>query len=523
MKNIIMKRIILPILLFFAFNNVNAQSSYDVAKYLDSDLVGTARYVSMGGSMSALGSDISVMGVNPAGIALYRSGIDASVTFGLTSMNTDVDCLGNKESMDKTRYSIDNVGFVLSNYVNNGMLQYVNLGFNYKHRNNLKREFLMVGATDGFSQMYQMQQLYKAASFNILEMSYDDYVSLNYSWLALLGADGGLLSGESDPQGELLYPNTTSMIYNSKEEGGVDQIDCNISWNFDDRFYLGLTVGLYSVDYTRNSYYGEDDDAGPLYTMYNQYATEGSGIDIKFGTIIRPFSESPFRIGFAVHTPTWYSLTDRMSAAIEGVGFDGAPYGGYMSTADYEYAYGGDFIIDYRLTTPWRINLSTAYTFGTMLAVNAEYEYSDYTIAKLKYSGGSEMSAINGELESNMKNVHTFKLGAELKLDKNLSLRGGYNYISAPYKNNAAKVMIPSTDTNTEYFNSKEHNNYTLGIGYRGKMFYLDAAYVLSVREGDFYPFYDTFENESGKTISNHATTVKDVRNRFIVTAGIRF
>lgn len=521
MKNIIMKRLILPILLFFAFNNVNAQSSYDVAKYLDSDLVGTARYVSMGGSMSALGSDISVMGVNPAGIGLYRSGVDASVTFGLTSMNTEADCLGNKESMDKTRFSIDNAGFVLSNHVDNGIVQYVNLGFNYKHRNNLKREFLMAGATDGFSQMYQMQRLYDAASFNILEMSYYDYVSLSYSWLALLAADGGLLSGESYPQG-VIYPNTTSMIYNSEEEGGVDQIDCNISCNIDDRFYLGLTVGLYNVDYTRNSYYGEDDDDGPLYTMYNQYATEGSGVDIKLGAIVRPFVESPFRIGFAVHSPTWYSLTDRMSAAIEGVGFDGAPYGGYMSTADYEYAYGGDFIVDYRLTTPWRFNVSTAYTFGTTLAVNAEYEYSDYTTAKMEYSGGAKMGAINDELESNMKEVHTFKLGAELKLDNNLSLRGGYNYISAPYKQNAAKVMIPATDTNTEYFNSKEQSNYTLGIGYRGKMFYLDAAYVLSVRKGDFYPFYDTIEYEY-KTIYNHATTVKDVKNRFIVTAGIRF
>lgn len=31
----------------------------------------------------------------------------------------------------------------------------------------------------------------------------------------------------------------------------------------------------------------------------------GSGFDFKMGAIIRPFEDSPFRIGLAVHTPTF--------------------------------------------------------------------------------------------------------------------------------------------------------------------------------------------------------------------------
>lgn len=31
-------------------------------------------------------------------------------------------------------------------------------------------------------------------------------------------------------------------------------------------------------------------------------------MDFKFGAIVRPFEDSPFRIGVAVHTPTFYNL-----------------------------------------------------------------------------------------------------------------------------------------------------------------------------------------------------------------------
>lgn len=516
-----MKKYIIPLFVMFV-SGVNAQSSYDAAKMLDNDLSGTARYVSMGGSMSALGTDISVMGVNPAGIGLYRSG-DAAVTMGVTSLLSKSDCAGNVEESEKTFFTVDNAGVVLASEVDFDAVKYVNVGFAYKRRNNLKREFLMAGATDGFSQMYQMQRLYDASPFNINNMSYKDYVNLDHSWLALLGADGGLLDAASDPQGELMYPDTEYMEYGSKENGGVDQIDCNIACNIDDRVYLGLTVGIYNVDYERSSYYGEDDAFGPLYTIYNEYATEGAGFDMKLGTIIRPFEESSFRIGFALHTPTWYSLTDRMWCDMYGPGFDGAPYDGYMSTLDYEYAYGDVYCVDYRLTTPWRYNISAAYTIGSSFAINAEYEYADYSSARMRYSDGDKIKAMNEEIKSNMKEVNTFKIGAECKISKNLSLRGGYNYSSAPYKADAAKVMMTMPDTNTEYLNSMEQRNYTLGFGYRNNAFYVDAAYVLSVRESDFYPFYDYFSDEHGNVHSNAATTVKDTKNRFMVTAGIRF
>ena len=45
-----------------------AQNQYDALKLMNNDLNGTARFVGMGGAMSALGADISTIGTNPAGI-----------------------------------------------------------------------------------------------------------------------------------------------------------------------------------------------------------------------------------------------------------------------------------------------------------------------------------------------------------------------------------------------------------------------------------------------------------------------
>lgn len=519
----------LYIALLFAIMEANAQSTYEAIRFVGNDIVGTSRFIGMGGSMSALGADISVMGTNPAGIGLYRSN-DVSLSAGLSTLNADAGGFG---KTDNTFFSLDNVGVVLVNSLDNSSFKFVNVGLSYSKRKNLEREFSMMGCPiGGFSQMYQMQQLYDAQPFDIANITYRNYTSLNNSWLALLAADGGLLyEGYIDDGGNIIDQgalNFTSdnmeMAYHSEEKGGVEEVALNLSCNINDRAYLGITVGFQSVDYSRYSYYGEDDEIGPIYTLYNWYNTQGSGFDVKLGAIFRPFEESPFRVGVSVASPTFYSLTDRMSACIDGLMYD-APTGEYLSTymdtrsAD---AYGDDFYVDYKLNTPWIFNLSAAYTFGSSLALNAEYEYSDYSQSRMEYSDGFEMSDMNEEFESNLKAVGTLKIGAEYNIDKNFSLRCGFYNSSAAFNKNAAKYNITNVDTNTEYLNTFETMGITLGMGYRGETFYFDAAYRYESRDAEFYPFYDSYK-EDNVVYTVSGTDVNDTRNQLIMTVGMRF
>ena len=108
----------------------NAQDIYQVERITSEDLNGTARFVGMGGAMSALGADISTMRTNPAGTGLLRHA-DAAVTMSLSSLSK-----GNTfDNVSKTRASFDQIGFVYPFKINSesSSLKFVNFGFNYQN------------------------------------------------------------------------------------------------------------------------------------------------------------------------------------------------------------------------------------------------------------------------------------------------------------------------------------------------------------------------------------------------------
>ena len=178
--------------MFFVVLGVKAQSTYEVARLFSEDLSGTARFVGMGGSMGALGADLSVMGTNPAGIALYR-GNDVAISGSLNTVDSKVNYIGTTNKNDNTFASFDNIGIVLANSFFDSGLKYLNIGVNYRRRNNFSKEFEMSGA-GGFnhndewvqlSQMYQMQQLFDLSTFDPLNISYKNYTNMQDYWLPL--------------------------------------------------------------------------------------------------------------------------------------------------------------------------------------------------------------------------------------------------------------------------------------------------------------------------------------------------
>ena len=63
-----------------------AQTEYDALRLSQSELTGTARYMSLGGAMGALGGDASAMKDNPAALGVYRSTeITGTMNLGLNN------------------------------------------------------------------------------------------------------------------------------------------------------------------------------------------------------------------------------------------------------------------------------------------------------------------------------------------------------------------------------------------------------------------------------------------------------
>ena len=491
---------------------LTAQNMYNVVPLFENDLAGTARFVGMGGSMSALGADLSTMGTNPAGMAIYRLN-DLSLTLGLDAKYNKATYLDEVTKSNSTSTMLDNFSVVFSSKRDGKTLKYLNFGLGYRQRNNLNSAFEMSGIADIYSQQYVMEQLYRNNKFDHNNLDGWMYDSFKHSWLTLLAAEAYLC--DSTGTHFLTYPDTTlvwmpdDIAYYEKSTGGVNTVDFNISANFNDRIYLGATIGVSFVDYNRYSWYAESDAYGNIYELENNKYLKGSGFDLKLGAIFRPFKYSPFKIGLSFHTPTWYSLKDYSTATITS-------WDGYRISTDNSECFNGTLAVNENLRTPWRLNASMSYTFGTYLALNAEYEYANYAQSAFT-ANGRLYKAQNEEIGYNLKQQHIARVGAELNFDR-YALRAGYNYLSAPFASGAYKELYNAaiTETSTEYMNSYEKNVATAGIGYKGSVFYFDVAYMYEIQRAEFFPFYDSEWTNPGAAVTrtNHS---------FVATVGMRF
>ncbi len=502
-----------------------AQTSYNAGTVMESQLNGTARFVGMGGAMSALGADISTMSTNPAGIGLYRNS-DVAVTLGWYNPNSK-STFNNEMYKDKvSRFSLDQAGFVYSSKLGNRTtLRYVNFGFGYRKANNFYDDFTMEGPVyngDSYSQNMAASLSASGVSadeFNNMLQEEDPYWNRNFGWLNVMGGLTGLLAGKGE--NDFYGWNADRTYFRSENKGGIYAYDFNISCNLNDRVYWGLTITAYDVDFSRYSSFGEDlyaeDDEGQYAAsmlLENWYCTDGSGIDAKFGVIFRPFEYSPLRIGLAVHTPTWYNLRDVFSARMTMLGTEGQIQDADTRDSGYDESY------KYDLRTPWKFSVSSGYTIDQSVALNVEYEYADYSSAKFSDPDDyDDMGANNQTIKEDLKSVSSFRAGMEAKVFEGISLRAGYDYTEALYNKNAYKFNDPmGTRTDIDYMNNYAAHNICLGLGLRFGNFYTDLAYVYTKQEADFHPYSNLIFDEPDPV----AKVTRD-NHRALLTLGYRF
>jgi long-subunit fatty acid transport protein len=274
--------------------------------------------------------------------------------------------------------------------------------------------------------------------------------------------------------------------------------------------------------------------------MKDNHHITGHGFDIKAGVIVRPIEESPFRVGVTVHSPTFYKLTTRNTTSIHD---------------QYDVVKEVHSDADFRMNTPWKFGLSLGHTVGNYLALGAGYEYADYGSIDMRritgkgydydgyYYENSDRDVVMKDLtERTLRGVSTLKLGAEYKIDDNVSVRLGYNYVSPMYKTSGVRdqtLNSPATymASTTDYTNWGDTHRITAGVGFTIEKFRLDLAYQFSARSGDFYPYMNGVsasyqpQDEQGhdvgavQTLTNscRAVNVKDNRHQLLCTLTYNF
>ena len=481
---VLLSALLLPVAMF-------AQSAEDALRFSRIYYSGTARFNGLGGAFGALGADFSTLATNPGGLGLYKG---SEITFTMApSVGTSTSVYnGTTASDNRVNFGIGNIGVVISIPVYNknkpSPLRSFNIGIGLNRQNDFSNrvDILGVNTENSLMQSYantlnnnfvQPGDVMDRYPFDIglaygTNLVYFDSLSGRYYCDA---AYGGVVQGKS-----------------IKTYGAINEFDFSLGANLNDRFYIGITFGIPTVNYYENSVYEETrtSDTIPNFialTYYYDLHTRGTGFNFKAGMIYRPVDW--VRIGASVHTPTWYpSMSDNWVSSMQST----------FTNPDWNATqYSPQGYYDYKLTTPFRAFGSLAFILGEYGLISGDYEYVNYSQARFN-SEYDSYSDVNDDIRTNYASWGNLRVGTEWRISY-LRLRGGFGYFSSPY--------VDGSNDGARYQASG-------GLGFRSKHFYADLTYVWSGSTRDYYLYDRTMVNPASVQLNTHTV---------LTTVGVRF
>lgn len=536
-----------------------AQGATDLFTLSGSQLRGTSRYMSMAGAFGALGGDISTLTQNPAGIGVYRSS-DITATLDIDPQRTTLMGTGSEAYTHKqTRFACDNFGYVGAVNLHNSIMPYFQWGASYNRLNSFDRYYRGYFPTidnswsnyvADITQGYSGEQLFGTGTYN-------PFFDSDCDWLSILGYNTMLVNpnpsvggGGNDYVGLFQSGSSGNAETEVREQGYIDEYTINFGGNFSDMIYWGIGFGIRDLSFTRTANYNEQisnalvpaaDDPAQLTTGAAEWGIDtyqrvsGSGFNLKLGLIFKPINE--FRIGLAVHTPTWYNLNFSQSAAITyGLGQiepDGYyTYDNYPGADQNDYAETGDAYWSRSMKTPWRLMASAAGVIGGRFILSADYVYEAWQ-AMGTTGDDPGIEEIARDVKQYYQPSNELRLGAELRVTPQFSVRAGYGYKSTGVKASAMNggEYVYTSGVSTMYTFAGDRHNVTFGLGYRFGQFYIDAAFVHSRQTSEWFAFspfprQNNSEYALATGYEQHQgprAQLRDTHNRVALTIGFRF
>ena len=475
------------------------------------DVAGTARSMGMGGAFTSLGADMASLGYNPAGFGMYqRNEISVSLGLGITrAKNYNAYNYGDNTSV---RCAINNVGASFKVYESSGALTAVNFAFGYNKTADYNYDISYDGPAtisslaDAFADIANANGLVLNANNKIADLNGNyDYDMDPYYWSTVMGYKGGLINlGSNGWYPDEIAPGAQMSQYtNLSSRGSAGEFSFAFGFNISNIVYLGASLDVQSISRKQTIYYseyinyaeGKQPDATAYPYQLQQFElgqsmnVNGSGVGAKFGIVVRPIKA--LRIGFAVHTPTYYSLAYRYSASLSSVARNaGGVPDAQGNVNDYLYADedtpvlqdGGEYRWTY--TTPTRLLVGVSYAIGQYAVLSVDYQYDAYRALKLNYSP-ADTGYTNDTFRHNLRGTHAVRAGVEAKPLPWLALRVGGGYRSKVLNESYDFVAFSEPVADTSWYASA-------GVGFRlSDVTSIDVAYQYrNTRYSDYYSYY---------------------------------
>lgn len=461
---------------FFAFG----QSEIDVYRLSNTYVHGSARFDAMGGSFGALGAESGCIGINPAGFG--RSSV-SSFSFGAsgTSFKNTSHFRGNGEavstgssSMDDFKFRIPNLaGTVVSDVSSsNSGLIYTQISFGMNRVANFNNSF-----NYGGQQFESLLDVFASQAYGIDPI--DLYNSLPYT--SSLAYQTYTIDDNANNEYSPRL-NGADVIHNRTvlNSGGINEFYLGLSANYLDKIYLGASVSYNTLNFAESVIHKETltDTTGTLglmsYAYQYSYKSKGGGLGVKLGAIFLPVEW--FRLGFALHTPTFYQITDEYSADMQALHADG------LKVVDPSFIPVNKY--KYRIWTPTKFVGSMAFVFSDNGCINVDLEYVNYGWGRLKTTTDEAYVAYdyafeNATIKSQMVDALNVRIGGEWAINNTFFIRGGYGY-------------YPKGDTLARSYGKSFSQTISGGLGFRINRVYLDLSVRYFTTSSVYKAFYES-------------------------------
>ena len=462
-----------------------AQNEVDALRYSQLQFGGTSRYIATGGAFGALGGDFSTLSSNPAGLGVYRK-TEITVGTGLFLGGATSRHYGTSTTDFRGNFNIGNLGLV-ANIGDGGSSsgwQGLAVGIGYNRLANFHSRVDIVGVNDESS----LLDVYR----NIAQGQTSDDLSINAPFDAYQAWQTFLIDSAGGPTNYITaipsYGQTQRNTIVSR--GSIGEYVFSLGANYENRLYLGGTIGISSLRYLQETTYSEALPVGDTTTTLNAFnreenlTTRGTGINAKFGVIYR--LHDYVRLGAAFHTPTIFSMRDTWETSTTA-DFQGSSsiFTSDVTTGEY----------DYGLVTPYRAIGSIAFIFAKNGFLSFDYEYLDYSSARLRgrQANNYDFDPENTTIQNSFSNTANIRLGGEWRLDP-WRLRAGYALYGSPFS--------------SALDNDGARTSYTAGFGYREDGFFIDFAYVLTTWEQNFNIYDPSLVQSTQQDFNQHLAQI---------------
>lgn len=497
-----MKKIWMLGLLLCNITFLTAQNITDGVRYASENLVGTARFVAMGGAFTSLGGDLSAIKINPASSGVFLSN-QAAISLKVNAYKNATDYINGHDDYRNNGFNLNQAGavFVFNNYDENASLNRFSFGVTYDQDNSFNNRYRATGTSDETIGDYFLN-LANGIPLDLFTLQSGESLSDLYAYLgygnegfgntrmqtAYLGYEAILFdpNNPDDLENTGYYSNISgdsfNHFYERYEKGMNGKVSFNGGFALNDQFYFGLNLNSHFIDFRQTIILNEQIPGnGSIREVNfgNWLDTKGDGFSMQVGGIAR--LGDMFRVGLSYESPTWYKITEETNQVLRSV-----------------HAEHGELYVDPRITnvfpaysyrTPGKVNVGVSSVFGDKGLISIDYSYKDFSNTKFSSRGFGE---VNRDIKDKLQAVSTFRAGGEYRI-KDLSLRAGFRYEDTPYKDKTIGEL----------------KGYSAGLGYNFGGLQIDFAYDISKRAYDEKLLYTGFDQKASvkNTLSNYVLT----------------